>query len=116
MGRFLNRATNGGLDSVIIFEPVTAKAAEALFGSDGQINKGGIWVFDKQEAGSFMGLLANDLPLGLTSGQIVQHWNTTNEWWIKFGQASKMHDWTAGVATAPLQAVLEDSGLMAEAP
>lgn len=89
---------------------------EMVIGSDGQINKGGIWVFDKQEAGSFMGLLANDLPLGLTSGQIVQHWNTTNEWWIKFGQASKMHDWTAGVATAPLQTALEDSGLMAEAP
>ncbi|MEE4249138.1 MAG: ABC transporter substrate-binding protein [Alcanivoracaceae bacterium] len=88
---------------------------EMVIGSDGQINKGGIWVFDKQEAGSFMGLLADDLPLGLTSGQIVQHWNTTNEWWVKFGQADKMHDWTAGVVTTPLEAVLRDSGLIAEA-
>ncbi|MEE4251432.1 MAG: ABC transporter substrate-binding protein [Alcanivoracaceae bacterium] len=93
----------------------TVEDVEMVIGSDGQINKGGIWVFDKQEAGSFMGLLPDDLPLGLTSGQIVQHWNTTNEWWIKFGQATEMHDWTTGVVTAPLEAVLKESGLITEA-
>ncbi|MCC1497437.1 ABC transporter substrate-binding protein [Alcanivorax sp. 1008] len=93
----------------------TVEDVEMVIGGDGQINKGGIWVFDKQEAGSFMGLLPDDLPLGLTSGQIVQHWNTTNEWWIKFGQATEMHDWTTGVVTAPLEAVLKESGLITEA-
>lgn len=86
-----------------------------VIGSDGQINKGGIWVFDKQEAGTFMGLLPGELPLGLRSGQIIEHWNTTNEWWIKFGQASAMHDWTSGVVTAPLATVLSESGLIPEA-
>ncbi|MFN3713762.1 MAG: ABC transporter substrate-binding protein [Alcanivoracaceae bacterium] len=86
-----------------------------VIGSDGSINKGGIWVFDKQEAGIFMGLLEGDLPFGLRSGQIVDHWNTTNEWWIRFGQADAMHDWTSGVVTAPLAAALSAGGMMAEA-
>jgi NitT/TauT family transport system substrate-binding protein len=86
-----------------------------VIGADGGIHKGGIWVFDKEEAGRFMGLIPGDLPLGMSNGQIVQHWNTTNEWWIKFGQADAMHDWTSGVVTAPLAGVLSDAGLIAEA-
>ncbi len=86
-----------------------------VIGSDGEIYKGGIWVFDKEEAGRFMGLIPGELPLGMSNGQIVQHWTTTNEWWIKFGQASAMHDWTAGVVSAPLAGVLSDAGLMTEA-
>jgi len=87
-----------------------------VIGSDGTINKGGIWVFDKEEAGIFMGLMEGELPFGLQSGQIVQHWNTTNEWWVKFGQADTMHDWKEGVALAPLAGVLLEAGLIEETP
>jgi NitT/TauT family transport system substrate-binding protein len=87
---------------------------EQVIGADGQINKGGIWVFDKAEAGIFMGLIDGELPLGLRRGQIVDHWNTTNEWWVKFGQAEAMHDWTSGVVLSPLEATLRSAGLMAE--
>jgi NitT/TauT family transport system substrate-binding protein len=87
-----------------------------VIGADGTINKGGIWVFDKEEAGIFMGLMDGELPLGLKSGQIVPHWNTTNEWWVKFGQADAMHDWKEGVALAPLSGVLIDAGLVKESP
>jgi NitT/TauT family transport system substrate-binding protein len=87
-----------------------------VIGADGAINKGGIWVFDKEEAGIFMGLMDGELPLGLKSGQIVPHWNTTNEWWVKFGQADAMHDWKEGVALAPLSGVLIDAGLVKESP
>ena len=83
-----------------------------VIGDDGEINKGGIWVFDKQQAGTFMGLLDDELPLGLYSGQIVDHWNTTNEWWVKFGQTEAMHDWTEGVVLEPLRATLINAGLL----
>ena len=83
-----------------------------VIGDDGQINKGGIWVFDKEEAGVFMGLLDGQLPLGLYSGQIIDHWNTTNEWWVKFGQTETMHDWTTGVVLEPLAATLTATGLL----
>ncbi|MFU8813994.1 MAG: ABC transporter substrate-binding protein [Pseudomonadales bacterium] len=88
-----------------------------VIGADGQINEGGIWVFDQEEAGRFMGLLPGDLPLGLRNGQIAEHWNTTNEWWVKFGQADALHDWAAGVVLTPLEAALKTAGLLVdEAP
>jgi NitT/TauT family transport system substrate-binding protein len=87
-----------------------------VIGTDGQILKGGIWVFDKEEAGRFMSLIPGELPLGMKNGQIVEHWNTTNEWWIKFGQAAAMHDWQSGVALEPLRAVLQQAGLTESAP
>jgi NitT/TauT family transport system substrate-binding protein len=99
----------------IIAEAIQFSVAdvEMVIGTDGGINKGGIWVFDKEEAGRFMGLLPGDLPLGLRNGQIAEHWETTNEWWVKFGQAGALHDWTAGVVLTPLQATLTSTGLLA---
>jgi len=83
---------------------------EKVIGKDGSIHKGGIWVFSQEEAGRFMGLIPGDLPLGLTNGQIKAHWKTTNDWWIKFGQASKSHSWEKGIVTAPLKTSLEKAG------
>ncbi len=80
---------------------------EMVIGSDGEIYKGGIMVFDLQEAARFMGVAEGELPLGMTNGQIVEHWNTTNTWWQKFGMADAMHDWTTGVELSPLKAALE---------
>jgi len=80
---------------------------EMVIGTDGEIYKGGIMVFDLEEAGRFMGVAEGELPLGMTHAQIVQHWNTTNTWWQKFGMADAMHDWTTGVELSPLKAALE---------
>jgi NitT/TauT family transport system substrate-binding protein len=80
---------------------------EMVIGADGEILKGGIMVFDREQAGRFMGVVDGELPLGMKNGQIVEHWNTTNSWWKKFGQVDAMHDWTAGVNLEPLRAVLQ---------
>ncbi|MBQ0743556.1 MAG: ABC transporter substrate-binding protein, partial [Pseudomonas sp.] len=80
---------------------------EMVIGADGGVYKGGIMVFDLEEASRFMGIAEGELPLGMTNGQIVEHWNTTNTWWQKFGMADAMHDWTTGVELSPLKAALE---------
>lgn len=80
---------------------------EMVIGADGEVYKGGIMVFDLEEASRFMGVAEGDLPLGMTNGQIVEHWNTTNTWWQKFGMADAMHEWTTGVELSPLKAALE---------
>ncbi|WP_218838607.1 ABC transporter substrate-binding protein [Halopseudomonas pelagia] len=80
---------------------------EMVIGADGEVYKGGIMVFDLEEASRFMGIAEGELPLGMTNGQIVEHWNTTNTWWQKFGMADAMHDWTTGVELSPLKAALE---------
>ncbi|MEH6501196.1 MAG: ABC transporter substrate-binding protein [Pseudoalteromonas distincta] len=80
---------------------------EMVIGADGEVYKGGIMVFDLEEASRFMGVAEGDLPLGMSNGQIVEHWNTTNTWWQKFGMADAMHEWTTGVELSPLKAALE---------
>lgn len=80
---------------------------EMVLGDDGQVYKGGIMVFDLDEAARFMGVKEGELPLGMSNGQIVEHWNTTNTWWQKFGMTDAMHDWTSGVELSPLKAALE---------
>ncbi|MFT6466246.1 ABC transporter substrate-binding protein [Halopseudomonas sp.] len=80
---------------------------EMVIGADGEVYKGGIMVFDLEQASRFMGIAEGELPLGMTNGQIVEHWNTTNTWWQKFGMADAMHDWTTGVELSPLKAALE---------
>lgn len=80
---------------------------EMVIGADGEVYKGGIMVFDLEEASRFMGIAEGELPLGMTNGQITEHWNTTNTWWQKFGMADAMHEWTTGVELSPLKAALE---------
>ncbi len=80
---------------------------EMIIGADGDVLKGGIMVFDLEQAGRFMGVTDGDLPLGMRNGQIQEHWDTTNAWWQKFGLVDEMHDWTQGVVLEPLKAALE---------
>lgn len=80
---------------------------ESVIGADGTPYKGGVMVFDKTQAGQFMGLVSGQPPLGIDNGQIVNHWNTTSDWWKKFGLVKQTYDWTKGVDTAPLKAALE---------
>jgi NitT/TauT family transport system substrate-binding protein len=84
----------------------TPEDVAMVLGTDGRMLKGGVWAFDREEAGRFMGLVPGELPLGMKNGQIVEHWNTTNAWWVRFGQAGATHDWRSGVALAPLAATL----------
>lgn len=79
---------------------------EMVIGADGEIHRGGIMVFDREQAGRFMGISEGELPLGMQNGQIAQHWDTTSAWWKKFGMVDETHDWTTGVDLAPLRAVL----------
>lgn len=79
---------------------------EKVLGTDGGIYKGGIVVFDKEQAGRFMGLLPGEPPLGMKNNQIQSHWKTTTDWWLKFGQVKAAHPLAAGVELAPLRSML----------
>jgi len=82
---------------------------EKVLGTSGEIYKGGIWVFDKTEAGRFMGLIPGELPLGLPNGQMSSHWQTLTDWWLKFGLIDARQPMASGVDTAPLAATLKVS-------
>lgn len=79
---------------------------EKVIGTDGKIYKGGIAVFDLEEAARFMGVAAGDPPLGMKNGQINDHWDLTSDWWIKFGLVETKAKPEAGIALEPLKSLL----------
>lgn len=72
----------------------------------GQGKGAGIYVFDLLEAGKFMGLIPGEPPLGMANGQIQQQWDTTSEWWLKFGLIPEPQPIEAGVSFTPLKELL----------
>ncbi len=83
---------------------------EKVLGTTGKIYKGGIVVFDQEQAARFMGLLPGDPPLGMHNDQIKAHWKLTTDWWLKFGQVKAAHPMEAGVALSPLRDMLAAEG------
>ncbi len=80
---------------------------EQVLGSTGEILKGGIFVFDREQAAVFMGLIPGELPLGIIADGMQNHWDVTTDWWLKFGFIDKAMPMSAGVDTTPLAAALK---------
>lgn len=80
---------------------------ELIIGSDGGTQEGGIHIFSYDEASQFMGLLAGDPPLGLSNGQMRQHWDLTSEWWLRFGLIGAIAEPEAGINFSVLANMLE---------
>jgi NitT/TauT family transport system substrate-binding protein len=79
---------------------------EQVLGSDGEILKGGIFAFDRDQAAIFMGLKPGTLPLNIVADGMKDHWDVTTDWWLKFGFIDKAMPMSAGVDTTPLAAAL----------
>ncbi len=79
---------------------------EKVLGTDGEIYKGGIWIFDKEQAAKYMGLMPGELPLGLPNGQVTNNWETVTDWWLKFGLVDERHPMESGVDMTPLKSTL----------
>lgn len=82
---------------------------ERVIGKDGKIFKGGIAVFDLEQASRFMGLAEGAPPLGMKNGQIRDHWDLTSEWWIKFGLVVEKAEPEAGIAFEPMESLLAEA-------
>jgi len=80
-----------------------------VIGTDGKIFKGGIVVFDLEQASRFMGLAEGEPPLGMKNGQIRDHWDLTSEWWIKFGLVTEKAEPESGIAFEPIKNLLADT-------
>ncbi|MCR9104253.1 MAG: ABC transporter substrate-binding protein [Gammaproteobacteria bacterium] len=83
------------------------KDVEHVLGSTGEIHKGGIFVFDREQAAIFMGLKPGELPLNIAADGMKAHWDITTDWWLKFGFIDKAMPMSAGVDTTPLAAALQ---------
>jgi NitT/TauT family transport system substrate-binding protein len=70
---------------------------EMVIGTTGNTHEGGVHVFDLAESARFMGLLEGEPPLGLSNGQIRDHWQLTSEWWERFGLIEGIQEPEAGI-------------------
>ena len=68
-----------------------------VIGADGSGKDGGLYPYGFLEAARFCGVAPGAPPFGQANGQIRDHWRMTNEWWIKFGQMSKIVDPAEGI-------------------
>ncbi len=85
----------------------TVKDVEQVIGATGKIHKGGIFIFDRDQAAIFMGLKPGELPLNIASDGMQAHWDITTDWWLKFGFIDKALPMETGVDTTPLAAALK---------
>ncbi len=58
---------------------------EGVIGTNGKALKGGVYVFDFDEAARVCGVLDGDAPLGLKNGAIYDAMALINNWWQKLG-------------------------------
>jgi NitT/TauT family transport system substrate-binding protein len=63
----------------------------------------GIYMYSLEEAARFCGVHPGEAPFGQPNGQAEANWNTTNDWWIKFGFMTKKVDFKDGTDCALLK-------------
>lgn len=80
---------------------------EQVIGATGNTKEGGLHIFSREESARFMGLMEGEPPLGLSNGQIHDHWELTSTWWEKFGLISEVRDTDAGTDFSVMEAMLE---------
>lgn len=81
---------------------------ELVIGTNGQPKEGGIYVFNLEESSRFMGVSDGEPPLDWENGQIVQHWEITSDWWLKFGLISEKKAPEFGISLEPMASLVED--------
>ncbi len=57
---------------------------------------GELYIYSLEDAARFCGVAEGDPPFGQKNGQLKDHWELTNDWWIKFGFITKRGDYNAG--------------------
>ncbi|MFC1680502.1 ABC transporter substrate-binding protein [Pseudomonadota bacterium] len=57
---------------------------------------GELYIYSLEDAARFCGVADGDPPFGQKNGQLKDHWELTNDWWINFGFITKRGDYTAG--------------------
>lgn len=69
----------------------------SVIGTNGKFLDGGIYMYDFDESAKVCGVLEGDPPFGLENGSITTVIKTINEYWVRFGLMTEVHDPEAGV-------------------
>ena len=67
----------------------------------------GIYMYSLQQAARFCGVIPGEAPFGQPNGQAKANWETTNDWWIKFGFMTKKVKFEDGTDCALLKEAMQ---------
>ena len=70
---------------------------ESVIGTNGKFLDGGIYMYDFDEAAKVCGVLDGEPPFGLENGSMTSVIKTINEYWVRFGLMTEVHDPAAGI-------------------
>jgi len=85
----------------------TESDVKLILGGDETPPDGGIYMYSLDDAARFCGVLPGEAPFGQPNGQAEANWNTTNDWWIRFGFMTKKVDFKEGTDCAILMEARE---------
>jgi NitT/TauT family transport system substrate-binding protein len=80
---------------------------ELVIGKDGTGLDAGLYPYTFMEAARFCGVAPGDPPFGQKNGQMVDHYNLTNEWWVKFDVVKEMYPPEKGIDCGLLKDLYE---------
>jgi NitT/TauT family transport system substrate-binding protein len=81
---------------------------ELVIGKDGTGRDSGLAPYTFMEAAQFCGAAPGDPPFGQKNGQIFEHFELTNDWWVKFGMVKEKYPHEKGVDCSLLKELYDN--------
>jgi NitT/TauT family transport system substrate-binding protein len=107
---------NSEVDNKIIAEAVgfPIEDVDAIIGNGKLTNKvaendikdGTLYMYTLEDTARFCGVTPGDPPFGQKNGQMSDHWNLTQKWWINFGFMTDVADPANGLDCALVKEAL----------
>ena len=71
--------------------------AEKILGGENNPDDGTLYMYSLEESAQFCGVAEGEPPFGQRNGQLTDHWELTNKWWLTFGLMTETVAPAAGI-------------------
>jgi NitT/TauT family transport system substrate-binding protein len=79
---------------------------QAILGGENNPDDGTLYMYSLEESARFCGVADGAPPFGQKNGQMTDHWELTNKWWVTFGLMTETIDAAKGVDCSIFKAAL----------
>lgn len=80
---------------------------ESVIGTNGKYLDGGIYMYDFNEAAQVCGVMEGEPPFDIGNGSMPEVVKTINEWWVRLGLMTEVHDPSSGVDCSLMSELVE---------
>ncbi|MDE0387214.1 MAG: hypothetical protein OXI75_00800, partial [Rhodospirillales bacterium] len=79
---------------------------EPILGGVNNPDDGTLYMYSLEESAQFCGVAEGEPPFGQRNGQLTDHWELTNKWWLTFGLMTETVDPAVGIDCSILKDAL----------